>query len=129
MVLSNPPYIPRSELDLVAPDVLEFEPHLALFSDPDAVARSQGMEQQDRDEDDGLRMYRLLKRALPYLLKAHEDNAGLKRSVLVEVGSEAQANAVRELFTVGEPDVGLLTSTRMLMDGANRHRGVLFQTR
>lgn len=31
LIISNPPYIPEKELDLVPPHVLNFEPHLALF--------------------------------------------------------------------------------------------------
>ncbi|KAG6572675.1 Release factor glutamine methyltransferase [Phytophthora cinnamomi] len=33
VILCNPPYIPSRELPLVGADVLEYEPHLALFSD------------------------------------------------------------------------------------------------
>ncbi|KAF1776886.1 S-adenosyl-L-methionine-dependent methyltransferase [Phytophthora cactorum] len=32
VILCNPPYIPSRELDLVGPDVLKYEPHLALFA-------------------------------------------------------------------------------------------------
>lgn len=130
VVLSNPPYIPRRELDLVAPDVLDYEPHLALFSDPEAVARQLQTQQNDgdvSDEDDGLRMYRLLHLAIPSLLKPKSEE---RRSVLVEIGSEEQANAVRALF-VSKRSTSTLEFERseFLLDGRSRHRGVLFQTR
>ncbi|MFI3278167.1 MAG: peptide chain release factor N(5)-glutamine methyltransferase [Rikenellaceae bacterium] len=35
VVVSNPPYIPRSESSLMRPNVLDFEPHLALFVEDD----------------------------------------------------------------------------------------------
>ncbi|RLN76656.1 hypothetical protein BBO99_00007373, partial [Phytophthora kernoviae] len=62
VILCNPPYIPCRELHLVAPDVLKYEPHLALFSDggptvadddmdPQGLPeRSQQRKQQKKDE-------------------------------------------------------------------------------
>lgn len=37
LVLSNPPYIPLSEIHTLARDVVDFEPQLALFSGPDGL--------------------------------------------------------------------------------------------
>lgn len=133
VVLSNPPYIPCRELSLVAPDVLEFEPHVALFSDPEGVARQLqvGSCDDDQSHDDGLRMYRLLHQALPSLLKlGASGSSGSKPSVLVEVGSEAQAHQVRDIFMSNqlEPPVEF-GSAELLLDGRSRHRAVLFQTR
>jgi release factor glutamine methyltransferase len=38
VVVSNLPYIPESESATLAPEVREFEPHLALFGGPDGLA-------------------------------------------------------------------------------------------
>jgi len=116
VVLSNPPYIPRRELSLVAPDVLEFEPHLALFSDPEGVARQ---------------LYRLLHQAMPSLLKlGTSDSSESKRSVLVEVGSEVQAHQVRDIFMSKQLESAVEFGTaELLLDGRSRHRAALFQTR
>lgn len=38
MVVSNPPYISESELDVMSKGVKEFEPNLALFADDDGLA-------------------------------------------------------------------------------------------
>jgi methylase of polypeptide subunit release factors len=133
VVLSNPPYIPRRELSLVAPDVLEFEPHLALFSDPEGVARQLHAEPSDDDQgrDDGLRMYRLLHQAMPSLLKlGTSDSSESKRSVLVEVGSEVQAHQVRDIFMSKQLESAVEFGTaELLLDGRSRHRAALFQTR
>ena len=37
IILSNPPYIPENEKEELAPNVLQFEPHLALFCDDDPL--------------------------------------------------------------------------------------------
>jgi release factor glutamine methyltransferase len=37
LVVSNPPYIPESDKSVVQREVLEFEPHLALFGGPDGM--------------------------------------------------------------------------------------------
>jgi len=36
IIVSNPPYIPKKEIQEMAPNVLDFEPHLALFVDNDS---------------------------------------------------------------------------------------------
>jgi len=67
IIVSNPPYIPLNEASVLEKRVLDFEPHLALFS----------------DEDDPLRFYKaILAFALPKLqsggrlyFEAHEDYA------------------------------------------------------
>jgi release factor glutamine methyltransferase len=71
MIVANPPYIPLSQRDALAPEVREFEPELALFGG-----------------DDGLDMYRQLLRVSPDL-----DEDGW---LIVEVGYD-QAGAVRAL--------------------------------
>jgi release factor glutamine methyltransferase len=42
LVVSNPPYVERAELETLMPDVREFEPHVALVGDrmPEVVARA-----------------------------------------------------------------------------------------
>jgi len=52
LVLSNPPYIRNADMDTLAPDILRYEPEMAL-----------------RAGDDGLDAYRCIARHLPSLLK------------------------------------------------------------
>ncbi len=54
IVVSNPPYIPQSEIDNMRPNVVDFEPHLALFV----------------EDDDPLIFYREIARSSRVLLKA-----------------------------------------------------------
>lgn len=145
VVLCNPPYIPQSERHLVAPDVLAYEPHVALFSDgPDVRAASlvdqvdtneagsRGTE-DDNDDPRGLKMYRWLQESVGHLLKSAAESSSsscpvhqLKRSVILEVGSEAQAHAVQALFAA--PSTRHLSFQRLLIDGQQRHRGLLFES-
>lgn len=74
LVVSNPPYINRSELLGLQQEVAEFEPHLALF-----------------DSDDGLGFYRRYAEILPRLL-----NPGGR--FLFEFGGEHQAKAILNIF-------------------------------
>lgn len=37
MIVSNPPYIPKCDADSLAPEVYDFEPHLALFGGEDGL--------------------------------------------------------------------------------------------
>lgn len=55
-VISNPPYIAESDRDLLAPEVIDHEPHLALFADDDgmSVIRRLVEEAGTRLEDQGL---------------------------------------------------------------------------
>lgn len=125
VIICNPPYIPRSELPLVGRDVVNFEPHSALFSDPASVAS----DSQDPDPE-GLRMYRLLLKAADNLLDpATAQDHGFSKSVIVEIGSEAQADAVRSLFDAASDAASgsRLSFVKFLFDGRQRHRGLLFQ--
>ncbi|MCE5228178.1 peptide chain release factor N(5)-glutamine methyltransferase [bacterium] len=36
-ILSNPPYVPETDRATLAPDVIDYEPHAALFSGPDGL--------------------------------------------------------------------------------------------
>jgi release factor glutamine methyltransferase len=74
IIVSNPPYIPTSDIDALAPEVRDFDPHLALDGG-----------------SDGLDFYRTIAAAAPALLAP----AGL---VVVELGP-GQAPSVAELFT------------------------------
>jgi release factor glutamine methyltransferase len=72
LLVSNPPYVGREETDRLAPEVIEWDPHVALFSD-----------------GDGLHFYRRLFAEAPPLLKS---GAG----VVLEVG-DRQARPVLDL--------------------------------
>ncbi|KAH7460259.1 Release factor glutamine methyltransferase [Phytophthora ramorum] len=143
VILCNPPYIPTRELDLVGADVLEYEPHLALFSDGGPTSDLTGTDPQ------GLRMYRLLGESVANLFKsdnvvkagarqASESNGELsavKRCLLVEIGSEGQARAVKGLFSNTAATGSLrdeasngssLRFERFLFDAGGKYRGLLF---
>ena len=72
LLVSNPPYVGREETDRLAPEVLEWDPSVALFSD-----------------GDGLHFYRRLFAEAPPLLERRAD-------VVLEVG-DRQAEMVLEL--------------------------------
>ena len=73
LIISNPPYIPTSEIETLQPEVREFDPHVAL----DGGA-------------DGLDFYRRFAlEAMPFL-KPHG-------KIMLEFG-DGQADAVREIF-------------------------------
>jgi release factor glutamine methyltransferase len=75
LLVSNPPYVGREETDRLAPEVTEWDPDVALFSD-----------------GDGLHFYRRLFAEVPLLLKP---GAG----VVLEVG-DRQADTVLEMGEV-----------------------------
>lgn len=129
VIICNPPYIPRNELHLVAPDVLAHEPHLALFSaGPDAVTPSNQPIKSEEEDPEGLRMYRYLQQSVDHLFRPRDSHntkmANKRRSLIVEIGSEAQAQAVRKLFATSSS----LEFQKVLIDGQERHRGLLFQS-
>ncbi|KAF4317923.1 hypothetical protein G195_006930 [Phytophthora kernoviae 00238/432] len=98
VILCNPPYIPCRELHLVAPDVLKYEPHLALFSDGGPTVADDDMDPQ------GLRMYRLLHESVANLFKSSTASSSsplpaTRSCLLMEIGSEDQARAVQALFS------------------------------
>lgn len=73
LIISNPPYIKKAQLDLLAPEVKNFDPHLALYG---------GI--------DGLDYYKIIAMEA----KTH---LTLKGVILLEIGYD-QANEVKELF-------------------------------
>lgn len=73
VIVSNPPYIPRADIRLLAPDVRDYDPRLALDGG-----------------DDGLDAYRAIIRSLPELL-------ALGGFVALEIGS-SQKRAVEPLL-------------------------------
>ncbi|TMW65043.1 hypothetical protein Poli38472_009210 [Pythium oligandrum] len=117
VILCNPPYIPQSELPLVAPDVFAYEPHSALFSE---VPQGQVSSPEDPKKDLGLRFYEYLAASVSRLLR---NDGAFQGSVVLEIGSERQAHAVRDLFP---PNV--VSFDRFLMDAAGKYRGVVFRS-
>ncbi|EGZ29411.1 hypothetical protein PHYSODRAFT_322935 [Phytophthora sojae] len=145
VILCNPPYIPSRELPLVGADVLEYEPHLALFSDGGPAAEDTG------EDPDGLRMYRFLHQSIAKLFKgdnglAPETNSApnnkreqthdnARSCLLLEIGSEEQARAVQQLFSDSALEEGQLNRAdcgsrlqfeRFLFDASGKYRGLLF---
>ncbi|KAE9034083.1 hypothetical protein PR003_g8778 [Phytophthora rubi] len=141
VILCNPPYIPSRELPLVGADVLEYEPHLALFSDGEPAAGDTG------EDPEGLRMYRLLHESIGNLFKdgnvltnpppnkseLRHDTA--RNCLLMEIGSENQARAVQDLFSDslvegkqlnGAQCGSRLHFERFLFDARGKYRGLLF---
>lgn len=72
LVISNPPYISKSET--LERGVLDYDPHQALFA-----------------EDDGLAAYKELAKIIPHVLKDKNSRA------ILEIGS-SQADAVTQIF-------------------------------
>uniref|UniRef100_M4C142 Methyltransferase domain-containing protein n=1 Tax=Hyaloperonospora arabidopsidis (strain Emoy2) TaxID=559515 RepID=M4C142_HYAAE len=147
VILCNPPYIPRQELHLVGPDVLEYEPHVALFSGGEPSLGDCGM---DLDPQ-GLRMYDFLHNSVGNLFRSHAETALAaewdperrkrpenhmkKNCLLMEIGSMGQAQAVQKLFasTAGSQSVRSATGDRsplkfdrFLFDASGKYRGLLF---
>jgi release factor glutamine methyltransferase len=52
MVVSNPPYVPTGETDTIQREVLDYEPHMALFAGPS------GLEIYERILNDATRVLR-----------------------------------------------------------------------
>ena len=91
MIVSNPPYIARSEEPSLSASVKSFEPHVALFDDVAA---------------DGLSFYRILaEKALAWLAP---------QGVLIVECGHTQAKAVGEIFTAASSSLGELTITKYL---------------
>ncbi len=74
MIISNPPYIPESEMDSLMPDVKNFEPYSALT-----------------DSADGLTFYRVISKKCDSFLKS-------KGWIFLEVGLGKHPKKVKELF-------------------------------
>ena len=74
IVISNPPYIPQEELNTIMPDVINFEPHIALT-----------------DSFDGLTFYRRYAKLCEHLLT----NNGI---FLLEVGLGDHCVKVEKIF-------------------------------
>ena len=74
IVISNPPYIPQKELNTIMPDVINFEPHIALT-----------------DSLDGLTFYRRYAKLCEHLLT----NNGI---FLLEVGLGDHCVKVEKIF-------------------------------
>ncbi len=73
IMLSNPPYVSKKDMEKLQPEVKEYEPHLALYAG-----------------EDGLDSYRtIIPQALPYLKKGGY--------LILEIGY-GQAEGVKELF-------------------------------
>ncbi len=73
-IVSNPPYIPRSKKGSLAPEVIDFEPELALFG----------------DDPDGLSFYRSFVKIAPLHLKTNGQ-------IVLEFGDD-QETALAQLF-------------------------------
>jgi release factor glutamine methyltransferase len=94
-IVSNPPYIPSADIDLLEPEIKNFEPRLALDGGPD-----------------GLDFYR----AVIPTLYLHLNANGF---VALEIG-DRQGQAVAELFATA----GQYTAVRIVKDYANKDRVV-----
>jgi release factor glutamine methyltransferase len=90
IIVSNPPYISSDEQRVMSPNVLEYEPHVALFS------------------DDPLLFYKRIKEIAPQLLKAD--------GVIYLELSEYRASKVLHLFI----DSGWRAELRRDMSGRER---------
>ena len=89
IVISNPPYIPQEELNTIMPDVINFEPHIALT-----------------DSFDGLTFYRRYAKLCEHLLT----NNGI---ILLEVGLGDHCVKVEKIFR--KKDIITSTAIKILM--------------
>ncbi len=85
IIVSNPPYIPPEQLRQLMPEVLEYEPHLALYGG-----------------EDGLDFYRILTKEAKRFLCSGEQNASVDEigrggHLMVEIGYD-QGESVSALF-------------------------------
>jgi len=98
MVVSNPPYISRIEMqEELEPEVVLYEPHLAL----------------DGGED-GLEIIRKIRRGLPLVLC----DGGY---FFMEIGA-GQGKMIREIFSGGDNRVDAFDPVEILPDYAGRDR-------
>ncbi len=74
LLISNPPYIPKKDMESLMPEVRNFEPHIALT-----------------DNSDGLEFYRKLSSDLPYILR----NNGIG---IFEVGLSSHPKDAKKIF-------------------------------
>lgn len=84
LIISNPPYIPKIEMDTLMLEVSEHEPHNSLT-----------------DNKDGLEFYRKFSNDLPYILKEN----GL---AIFEVGAGDHPNKAKEIFNNSNSNTQLL---------------------
>ncbi|MBZ2078417.1 peptide chain release factor N(5)-glutamine methyltransferase [Streptococcus parasanguinis] len=96
LIVSNPPYISRNDLEEVGANVLASEPHLALFADRDGYA-----------------IYEKIARQAPSVLTP-------EGKVYLEIGYK-QGNKVKELFQKAFPD----KQVRVLKDQFGQDRMVV----
>tara|TARA_Y200000002_G_scaffold127059_1_gene104626 strand:+ start:76 stop:903 length:828 start_codon:yes stop_codon:yes gene_type:complete len=84
LLISNPPYIPKKDMELLMPEVRKFEPYSALT-----------------DNHDGLEFYRKLSSDLPYIL----NNNGIG---IFEVGLSPHPKDAKRIFNKIGRDIKLL---------------------
>jgi len=77
LIISNPPYIPDSEADLLSQEVYGYEPHLALFAGIDPLVFYRAIVQQAT---------RLLKQGAYIVFEVHMDYAHAVHELLEESG-------------------------------------------
>lgn len=82
IIVSNPPYIPTSEMTMLMPEVCDYEPHIAL-----------------NGGKDGLDCYRQLAKSAGQLLRSHSDKISdeCRGQMFLEVGA-GQADDVVGIF-------------------------------
>ena len=97
LICSNPPYICKSEEDLMSSSVLDFEPHLALFADQDGLVfyeaiasngfnllRSNGFVVLEIGATQGDKVCKIFKDAGWQSVELKLDLAGLPRTVIAQ---------------------------------------------
>ncbi len=98
MVVANPPYVSKKEMQAdLAPEVIRYEPHLAL-----------------NGGEDGLAAIRKIRQELPLVLC----QSGY---VFMEIGA-GQGEKVREIFSGGDDRAGCFDPVEILPDYAGRDR-------
>jgi len=79
VIVSNPPYIKESEAETLAKNVIEFEPHTALFvhGDDDIIFYKKIIDLCRNKLEKGGRLYFELNHLTAYLVKEYADKSGL----------------------------------------------------
>ncbi len=88
VVVSNPPYVTMSEKSLMHKNVLDFEPHLALFV----------------EDNDPLLFYRSIAQSL----KSGDNNSNRAHKLYYEINEMMGAKTIEMLETMGYKDIEIL---------------------
>jgi release factor glutamine methyltransferase len=88
LVISNPPYIPLTEWEYVAPEARDYDPQMALFSGPDGLDMIRSLERT---------AFRLLRPASWVAVEHSDQQGGAVQRIFLEERGWAEAADHRDL--------------------------------